>query len=82
MYTVFYYEGQKGFFQLKTNYPTHAEAEMFIQSNYFQCGHLKFLFLLKNGKTLVKGTPIENSQHHFDNAMRFALDIPRSQYKF
>ena len=82
MYTVYYHEGQKGFFQLKTDYPTQAEAEMFIQSNYFRCGQLKFLFLLKDGKTLVKGTSIENSQQRFDNAMRFALDIPRTQYKF
>lgn len=80
MYSVFYNEINSGFFQLKTDYPTIEEAEMFIQSNHFKLNQLNFLFMLKDGKELIKGKPLENSQEHFNQAMKFAIDIPKEEY--
>lgn len=81
MYNVFYHETENGFFQLKTDYSSIEEAEMFIQSDYFRSNKFKFLFLLKDGEELVKGTPLKNTKEHFRQAMMFALDIPKTQYR-
>lgn len=80
MYSVFYNETQNGFFQLKTDFKDIEEAEMFIQSDAFRENKLKFQFLLKEGNQLIKGRPLKNDEEHFRQAMKFAVDIPKSKY--
>ncbi|HLT86471.1 MAG TPA: hypothetical protein VKZ57_02710 [Sphingobacterium sp.] len=79
MYSVFY-SNEKGFFQLRTDFDTQEMAEYFIQSKNFQKGILKFQFMLKDGKELISGTPLKNDPEHFKAAMRFALEIPKTDY--
>jgi hypothetical protein len=81
-YSVFYGAGPKSFFQSKTDFHDLETAEKFIQSRLFVDDGYTFNFMLKNGQTLVKGKPRENSAKFFTESMKFAVDIPYKTYNF
>lgn len=74
-YSVFY-QSPDGFFVCRTDFKELEQADEFIASGIFKYDHAKFHFILKDGKTLIKGEPIERSEKFYSDSMKFALEIP------
>ena len=76
---VAFYMPKGSFFQAQTSFEDLAQAEKFLSSDLFSKHGFKFDFLLKNGQ-LLKGKPKENSNRYFQDALKFAIPIPLSEY--
>nr|WP_298935694.1 hypothetical protein [uncultured Dyadobacter sp.] len=76
---VAFYMPKGSMFQAQTLFDNLALAEQFLSSDLFSKHGFRFDFLLKNGE-LLKGTPRENSKKYFQSALKFAIDIPLSEY--
>lgn len=76
-YSVFY-QSPDGFFVCKTDFKDLEQAEGFITSGVFISDGAKFHFILEDGKTLIKGEPMERTEKFYSDSMKFAVDIPLS----
>jgi len=77
-YSVFYHSPD-GFFVCRTDFPDMEKAEGFLQTKAFIFDGAKFHFILKDGKTLVKGEPRERTEKFYAESMRYAVEIPESE---
>lgn len=77
IYSVFF--SNAGKFQLKTDFRSLAEADIFLNSRLFE--HLyTFNFMLLNGVTLLRGIPKEINRKFFLDSMNSAIDIPVEEH--
>lgn len=81
VFSVFYNAGRRSFFMCKSDFKNIETAEKFLASELFLTHGYQFDFMLEDGKTLLKGTPMENNPKYFRDSMLFAIDIPYQDYK-
>ncbi|MDN3584954.1 hypothetical protein [Mucilaginibacter flavus] len=76
-YSVFY-QSPDGFFVCRTDFNELEQAEEFIASRIFIFDGAKFHFVLKDGKKLIKGEPMQRTEKFYSDSMKFAVEIPLS----
>jgi hypothetical protein len=76
-YSVFY-QSPDGFFVCRTDFIGLEQAEEFIASKIFTFNGAKFHFILKDGKKLIKGEPMQRNEKFYTDSMKFAVEIPLS----
>lgn len=74
-YSVFY-QSPDGFFVCRTDFKALEQADEFIASRIFIYDGAKFHFILKDGKTLIKGEPMQCTEKFYSESMKFAVEIP------
>lgn len=77
-----FYQSPDGFFVCRTDFSSMEIAELFILSKIFIFDGAVFHFILKNGDTLVKGVPKEQSAKFYKESIRYAIEIPASEISF
>ena len=78
-YLVFYLP-KDSFFQAQTKFYDLETANSFINSDLFLKKGFRFDFLLSDKGELLKGSPKDNSEKHFRDAMAFAIPISYDEY--
>ncbi|TFF34580.1 hypothetical protein [Mucilaginibacter psychrotolerans] len=74
------YQSPDGFFVCRTDFNKLENAEEFITSKIFIYNGAKFHFILKDGKELIKGDPIQRTGKFYSDSMKFAVEIPLSSF--
>lgn len=83
MYNVFFNDNDRPIYILRKDFKMKEDAESFLSSNWFSKKRLDFLFILKDGKKLIKGKHLKVSptEEDFEADMKFALLLPNSEYE-
>jgi len=77
-----FYQSPDGFFVCRTDFSSLEIAEKFIISRAFIFDGAVFHFILKNGNTLVKGVPKENTGKFYAESICYAIEIPAAEIGF